>query len=76
MASLASCKCRITSLGSCAQVLVRWQDARRAARIRNSAAHGVSRADEPARLLESMRAEEVQASAEGIEEKLRLCNVT
>ena len=44
--------------------------------LRNSAAHGMSRADEPARLPESMRAEEVQASAGGTEEKLRLRNVT
>ena len=44
--------------------------------MRNSVAHGMSRVDEPTRLLEVMRAEEVRTNTEGIEEKLRLYSVT
>ena len=44
--------------------------------LRDSVAHGMSRADELTRLLEAMRAEEARTSTEDIEEKLRLYDVT
>ena len=44
--------------------------------LRNLVAHGMKTVDEPIRLLEAMRVEEVKADAKSIKEKLRLYNVT
>ena len=44
--------------------------------LRNLVAHGMETIDEPIRLLEAMRIEEVKANAKSIKEKLRLYNVT
>ena len=44
--------------------------------LRNLVAHGMKAVDEPIRLLEAMRIEEVKADAKGIKEKLRLYNAT
>ena len=44
--------------------------------LRNLVAHGMKTVDEPIRLLEAMRIEEVKANAKSIKEKLRLYDVT
>ncbi|MGQ0771598.1 MAG: hypothetical protein ACT4NT_02330 [Nitrososphaerota archaeon] len=44
--------------------------------LQNLVAHGVANIDEPIRLLEAMRIEEIKANAKSMKEKLRLYNVT
>lgn len=44
--------------------------------LRNAVAHGMTTIDEPIRLLEAMKIEEVKANAKRIRENLRLYNVT
>lgn len=44
--------------------------------LRNIVAHGMKTIDEPIRLLEAMKIEEVKANTKSIKEKLRLYNVT
>ncbi|MEM4252014.1 MAG: hypothetical protein QXE84_00645 [Candidatus Nitrosotenuis sp.] len=44
--------------------------------LRNLIAHGMADIDEPIRLLEAMRVEEIKANTKSMKEKLRLYNVT
>ncbi|QLH07169.1 hypothetical protein [Nitrosopumilus ureiphilus] len=44
--------------------------------LRNLVAHGMKTVDEPIRLLEAMKTEEIKANTKSIKEKLRLYNVT
>lgn len=44
--------------------------------LRNLVAHGMKEIDEPIRLLEAMKIEEIKANEKSIKEKLRLYNVT
>jgi hypothetical protein len=43
--------------------------------LRNLVAHGMANIDEPIRLLEAMKIEEIKANTKSMKEKLRLYNV-